>query len=59
MGRPYFRSEVDPAERANYDASLAAVRDSLGEDTFDAAWAEGHEMTLERAVAYAREEDST
>jgi DNA-binding CsgD family transcriptional regulator len=35
-------------------ASVAAVRDALGEHDFDAAWAEGAAMSTEEAIAYAR-----
>ena len=31
-------------------------RAGLGQDTFEAAWAEGQAMSLEQAVAYALEE---
>jgi predicted ATPase/class 3 adenylate cyclase len=39
--------------RMTYDPIIAAVRERLGEASFDAAWAEGREMTLEQAIAYA------
>ena len=43
-------------ERAEYDRIIAKVRSQLDEATFNAAWEEGHKMTLEQAVAYALEE---
>jgi DNA-binding CsgD family transcriptional regulator len=39
---------------AAYDASVAAVRDALGEQDFDAAWAEGAALSTEEAIAYAQ-----
>jgi predicted ATPase/class 3 adenylate cyclase len=41
-----------------FEESVAAVRIMLGETDFDAAWAEGRAMTLERAVAYALDEQA-
>jgi len=41
---------------AAYVRSLAAARAALGDDPFEAAWAEGRAMTLEQAVAYALDE---
>jgi tetratricopeptide (TPR) repeat protein len=40
-------------ERASFDASLRAVRETLGEHAFAAGWAEGVALTLEEAVVYA------
>jgi DNA-binding CsgD family transcriptional regulator len=39
---------------AGYEASVAEVRDALGEDDFDAAWAEGAALSTEEAIAYAQ-----
>jgi DNA-binding CsgD family transcriptional regulator len=39
---------------AGYEASVAALRDALGEHDFDAAWAEGAAMSTEEAIAYAQ-----
>ena len=39
---------------AGYDASVAALRDALGENDFDAAWAEGAALSTEEAIAYAQ-----
>jgi predicted ATPase/DNA-binding CsgD family transcriptional regulator len=39
---------------AGYEASVAAVRDALGEQDFDAAWAEGAALSTEEAIAYAQ-----
>ena len=39
---------------AGYDASVSALRDALGEQDFDAAWAEGAALSTEEAIAYAQ-----
>jgi len=48
-----------PPRRKLCDHALEAVRDALGAAAFAAAWAEGSAMTLERAVEYALERDTT
>jgi hypothetical protein len=45
-----------PADRADYERSVAAVRAALSADAFAAAWAEGRAMPLERAMCVALEE---
>ncbi|OBH51362.1 transcriptional regulator [Mycobacterium mantenii] len=40
--------------QADYDASLAAVRNALGETSFDAAWSEGNALSTDEAIGYAR-----
>jgi predicted ATPase/class 3 adenylate cyclase/DNA-binding CsgD family transcriptional regulator len=39
---------------AGYQASMAALRDAMGEKDFDAAWAEGAALSIEEAIAYAQ-----
>jgi DNA-binding CsgD family transcriptional regulator len=39
---------------AAYEASVARLRDALGEQDFDAAWAEGAGLSTEEAIAYAQ-----
>ena len=39
---------------AGYQAAVAAVRDALGEDDFESAWAEGAALSVEEAIAYAQ-----
>jgi DNA-binding CsgD family transcriptional regulator len=39
---------------AGYVASVAALRDAIGEADFDSAWAEGAALSTEEAVAYAQ-----
>ena len=39
---------------AGYDASVAAVRNALGDKDFDSAWAEGAALSVKEAIAYAQ-----
>jgi predicted ATPase/class 3 adenylate cyclase/DNA-binding CsgD family transcriptional regulator len=39
---------------AGYEASVATLRDALGQDAFDSAWAEGVALSTEEAIAYAQ-----
>jgi DNA-binding CsgD family transcriptional regulator len=39
---------------ADYEASAAVPRDTLGDKCFDAAWAEGAALSADEAIAYAR-----
>jgi predicted ATPase/class 3 adenylate cyclase/DNA-binding NarL/FixJ family response regulator len=39
---------------AGYQASVAALRDAMGEQDFDSAWAEGAALSTEEAIAYAQ-----
>ena len=39
---------------ADHEASVAALRDAMGENDFDAAWAEGAALSPEEAIAYAQ-----
>jgi DNA-binding CsgD family transcriptional regulator len=43
-----------PAYQAGYDATVAAARDALGQQTFDSARAEGAALSTEEAIAYAQ-----
>ena len=47
------RRLLDPAERADYETSLAAARTELGEAAVMAAWAAGQALSLDEAVAEA------
>jgi predicted ATPase/class 3 adenylate cyclase/DNA-binding CsgD family transcriptional regulator len=40
--------------RADYDAAIESLRDALGENAFDAAWAEGSALSIEETIAYAQ-----
>jgi predicted ATPase len=42
-----------PYERYEYDSGLAALREELGNETFDALWAAGRNLTREEAVRIA------
>jgi DNA-binding CsgD family transcriptional regulator len=39
---------------ADYEASVAALRNAMGDKDFDAAWAEGAALPTEEAIAYAQ-----
>ena len=39
---------------ADYQASVAALRDAMGENDFESAWAEGAGLSTEEAIAYAQ-----
>jgi len=49
--------ELAPSERETHDATAAAIRGSLGEKEFAAAWLEGRELPLDDAIAYALAEE--
>ena len=42
-----------PSDRAEYDRSVAKAGSQLGNERYQAAWAEGKAMTLEQAIEYA------
>ena len=44
---------------SGYEQDLAAVRSTLDEASFDAAWAEGRAMSFEQAVGYVLGEATT
>jgi predicted ATPase/class 3 adenylate cyclase len=39
---------------AGYEASLTALREAMGEQDIESAWAEGAAMSIEEAIAYAQ-----
>jgi predicted ATPase/DNA-binding CsgD family transcriptional regulator len=39
---------------ADFHASVAALRDAMGDSDFDSAWAEGAALSTEEAIAYAQ-----
>jgi DNA-binding CsgD family transcriptional regulator len=39
---------------ADFEASLAALRDAMGEDDFESGWAEGAALSTDEAIAYAQ-----
>jgi len=49
---------LPPRDRANYARSVDRVRERLGETAFAEAWAEGHAMPLEQAIAEALQESA-
>jgi tetratricopeptide (TPR) repeat protein len=48
-------AHVLPADRADYERGVAAVRAALSAEAFAAAWAEGRALPLELAIALALE----
>ena len=44
---------LSPAEKEELDATIAQAREALGNDAFDAAWAEGGGLSLDQAVELA------
>jgi len=56
--REAMGAALPPADRAEHDRSVAAVRTALGEQAFSAAWAEGRAMSLDEAVAFALAEEA-
>jgi predicted ATPase/DNA-binding SARP family transcriptional activator/DNA-binding CsgD family transcriptional regulator len=48
---------LPPADRPDYDHSVAAARSQLDEAAWETAWAEGKAMGLEKAIEYALSEE--
>jgi predicted ATPase/DNA-binding CsgD family transcriptional regulator len=42
-----------PADREAHEAAIARAKVAVGADDFDAAWAEGAQLSLDSAIAYA------
>jgi predicted ATPase/class 3 adenylate cyclase len=51
-------SVIDPADQAEYQNIRTTLRTELGEEQFAAIWNEGRALTLDRAIAYALEEQA-
>ena len=54
--REAIGSPLPSNERQEYDRTLAAVREALGEEAFAAAWQQGRAMPIEQAITYALED---
>ncbi|RUP01409.1 MAG: tetratricopeptide repeat protein, partial [Mycobacterium sp.] len=52
-----FRQHLEhvryPVYQADYDAAVEKLREALGTNDFNAAWAEGSALSIEEAIAYA------
>ena len=44
---------LPPAKRAEHERTVAAAREALGEEAFEAAWERGYELPLEKAITGA------
>lgn len=51
--RHAMSAPVPPSERADHEHGVSLARAGLGAEAFEAAWAEGRAMPLERAIEYA------
>ena len=51
--RETIGTSLNPADQQEADMQAAIVRDALGEEAFQAAWAEGRVMTWQQAAEYA------
>jgi predicted ATPase/class 3 adenylate cyclase len=49
--RQIISAPISPLERATYENAVSAIRMQLSEETFDAAWTEGRNMTPDQALA--------
>lgn len=54
--RALLGSVVYPVDQPEHERNLLAARAQLGDMAFEAAWSEGQVMSLEQAVAYARDD---
>jgi predicted ATPase/DNA-binding XRE family transcriptional regulator len=54
--RQQIGSSIPPAVRPRVERVVRLARDSLGDEGFTEAWAEGEAMTLDQAIAYALED---
>jgi tetratricopeptide (TPR) repeat protein len=57
--RASIGSVIDPADQARYKKNLNSLRAKLGRERYKAAWDIGRAMTMEQAIAYALENQST
>jgi tetratricopeptide (TPR) repeat protein len=55
--REQCQSPMTDEERVEYDRWVAQVREALAQSDYEAAWTEGRGMTMDRAVALAREQE--
>jgi hypothetical protein len=51
--RSRLHDPIRPSQRAEYDQALAALRDTLGVEAFEAAWAEGTALSFDEAIGAA------
>ena len=56
--REALGSPLPPGERKKQEIQKTAVQEALSVEAFAAAWAQGHMMTMEQAIAYALAESN-
>lgn len=52
--RHEISNPVRPSERPHYEQTIAAVREALGMERFQQAWAQGRALTLEQALQFTK-----
>jgi tetratricopeptide (TPR) repeat protein len=50
-----FSASLLPIDEKAYERNIAILRSQIDETTFDVMWAEGSEMTMDEAIAFALE----
>ena len=50
--RASINSPIDPTDQPEHDRLIASIRTRLGDDVYDAVWAEGQAMLFEQLVDY-------
>jgi len=56
--RAAMGSAIDPFDQSEYERDIALLHKKLGEEKFNVAWNQGRALTLEKAIAFALEENS-
>ena len=51
--RAEIRSPMPPNKRLGFERNTTEAREAVGEEMFEAAWAQGRSMSLEQAIEYA------
>lgn len=51
--RESIGSKMDPVDQPEYDRRLTALRDTLGAEAYEVAWADGYAQTMKQALSSA------